>query len=101
MAATRAAQNKKIRQEALREQLSSQKHVEHVIELLGKIQKPVPFETEDMLARYKLVIDTKLKLINKYLPDLKSQEIDLNHGVQDSLDSLIEQIDGTSSGLDE
>ena len=28
-----------------------------------------------MVARYKIAIDTKLKLINKYLSDLKSVEI--------------------------
>lgn len=75
MAETREQSNRRIRQEALREQLSSQKHVEHVIDLLKKVEEPpTPLDTLD-LQRYKLVIDTKMKLINKYLPDLKSTEL--------------------------
>lgn len=75
MGATRAHHNRGLRQEALREQLSKQKHVQHVIEILEEINdldKPLD-QTE--LARKKIVVDTKLRLINKYLPDLKSTEI--------------------------
>jgi len=75
MAETKAQINRRIRQEALREQLSKQKHIEHVIEMVEIIRKPSDDFTNDMLARYKVAIDTKLKLINKYLPDLKASEI--------------------------
>ncbi len=75
MAKTRAQLNRAVRQEALREQLSNQGHVEHVIDMVDKIRKPKHKLKDDMLARYKIAIDTKLKLINKYLPDLKATEI--------------------------
>jgi hypothetical protein len=75
MAETRAQSNRRIRQEALRAQLESQGHVQHVIDILSKVEKPsAPLESID-IQRYKLIVDTKLKLINKYLPDLKSIEI--------------------------
>ncbi len=74
MAETRAQLNRKVRQEALREQLSSQGHVQHIIDMVDKIREPTHVLADDMLARYKIAIDTKLKLIVKYLPDLKATE---------------------------
>lgn len=74
MGTTAANKNRAIRQEALREQLSNQKHVEHVVEMLEEIKDlQLDLDAND-LARYKVAIDTKLKLIGKYLPDLKSVE---------------------------
>jgi len=72
---SRAAQNKKIRQEALREQLSSQKHVEHVIDIAKKLSDPNNEMESTDIQRYKAAADIKLKLINKYLPDLKAVEL--------------------------
>jgi len=74
MGTTAANKNRAIRQEALREQLSNQKHVEHVVEILNEIQDLQRDLDANDLARYKVAIDTKLKLIGKYLPDLKSVE---------------------------
>jgi|DEB0MinimDraft_6_1074348.scaffolds.fasta_scaffold03492_5 uncharacterized protein YnzC (UPF0291/DUF896 family) len=67
--------NRRIRQEALREQLASQGHIQHVIEILDEVNDPDSEIDQNMLQRKKLVVDTKLKLINKYLPDLKSVEV--------------------------
>ena len=74
MGMTRAQKNKSIRQEALREQLSSQKHVEHVVDILEQIGDLDSALDSNDLQRLKVVVDTKLKLITKYLPDLKSVE---------------------------
>jgi len=74
MGTTAANKNRAIRQEALREQLSSQGHVQHVVEMLNEIQDLQRDLDSNDLARYKVAIDTKLKLIGKYLPDLKSVE---------------------------
>ena len=70
MGMTRAQMNKSVRQKALREQLEGQGHVQHVVEILNKISD---LDSMD-LQRLKVVVDTKLKLITKYLPDLKSVE---------------------------
>jgi phage gp36-like protein len=67
--------NRRIRQDALREQLSQQKHHEHVVEILNEVRDPSQEIDANMLARYKLVIDTKLKLMNKYIGDVKSVEL--------------------------
>ena len=66
--------NRRIRQEALREQLQQQGHLQHVVDILGNIQNDDSMDNEK-LSRLKVVIDTKMKLLNKYLPDLKSTEI--------------------------
>lgn len=76
MAATRAANNKAIRQEALREQLSKQKHLEQVVKNVKKFEEQgITMESSELQA-LKHATDIRLKLINKYLPDLKQVEIE-------------------------
>ena len=75
MAATNAAKNKAIRQEALREQLASQGHLQHVVDILGKVSDPLLEIDPGMVKRYEITINTKLKLISKYLPDPKQIEL--------------------------
>ena len=77
---SRADENRAIRQEALREQLSKQKHVEHVIEICTELNDLSIQLEQGEVARKKIVLDTKLKLINKYLPDLKNTEISNDGG---------------------
>lgn len=81
MAATRAAQNKKIRQEALREQLSKQKHLEKVVDNVKKMEEQGSEMEGQELQALKYATDARLKLIAKYLPDLKSIDIegDIEH----------------------
>jgi len=68
---TRAAENKRIRQEALREQLANQKLVEKVIDIANKLADlDLKLEPADV-TRLKAAADTKLKLIDKYLPTEK------------------------------
>jgi len=81
MAATKAATNRKIRQEALRDQLSAQGHVQHVIEISNKLYDLDDELDQLKITRLKAAADIKLKLITKYLPDLKQIELDANlHG---------------------
>ena len=75
MAKTRAQQNRAIRQESLRELLASQGHLQHVIDLCCKLAELDTILEPSDINRLKIVIDTKLALIKKYLPDLKSTEI--------------------------
>ena len=82
MAETRAQSNRRIRQEALREQLSKQKHVEHVIDICEELNQLTTSLDSIEVTRKKIVLDTKLKLINKYLPDLKNTEISNDGGGQ-------------------
>ena len=72
---SRANKNKAIRAKALREQLSAQGHVQHVIDISNKLADLDDIlETTD-ITRLKAAADIKCKLITKYLPDLKAVEM--------------------------
>lgn len=66
------------RQESLRELLSQQKHEQHILDLLKKIENLDEDYNALEIQRLSKVIDTKLALIKKYLPDMKFIEGDLN-----------------------
>jgi hypothetical protein len=77
MARTRAQENRKIRQDALREQLAGQKLVEKVIDNVKKMEELDP---GDDTSKMKLDIlkasnADRHKLIDKYLPNLKQTEL--------------------------
>ena len=69
-----ATKNKKVRQQALREQLSAQGHVQHVIDLSEKLSTEYLSLESSQITALKSAAEIKLRLINKYLPDLKSVE---------------------------
>jgi len=73
--ATAKNKNRRIRQEALREQLAAQGHEQHIIDMLSKIMDESNEIEPHMLKRFEVAINTKLKLIDKYLPGLKALEI--------------------------
>ena len=73
MPADAAQKNRKVRQEALREQLRAQGHVQHVVEIANKLNDK-DIESSD-IQRLKLKADIHLALIKKYLPDLKAMEL--------------------------
>lgn len=75
MAGVRNTKQRAVRQEALREQLAAQGHIQHVIDIINKVSDENCHIETEMVARYKIAIDAKLKLINKYCPDLKQAEI--------------------------
>lgn len=93
---SRAAENKRIRQEALREQLASQKHVEKVIDSISKLEDLDTELEANSANRLKSAIDSRLKLVNKYLPDLKATEHsgELDHNVL--YRPIIKRFDGST-----
>lgn len=72
---SRANANRRIRQEALREQLKAQGHVQHLIENTMKLQDlDKPLDQNDV-QRLKAANDTHKYVIDKFLPNLKSIEV--------------------------
>lgn len=73
MAETRAQSNRRIRQEALREQLANQGHVLQYIETLDKIQELDIYSEKftNELNKLKTANEQRLKIIDKYLPSEK------------------------------
>ena len=82
---SRANENRRIRQEALREYLEQRGLLQHVFDLAKKLEDLDQELDAVKVQRLGKVIDTQMKLINKYLPDLKSSEIDLNVNEESTL----------------
>ena len=75
---TRGQENRRIRQEALREQLANQGHIQQVIVNVKKIESLDPTGGNDTTVELnilKTATELRLKLVNKYLPDLKATEL--------------------------
>lgn len=71
-----AAKQRKARQDALREYMSQQRHEQQIVENIDKIEKLNPecesFSNE--LNKYRVANEQRLKLLDKYLPNLKAVE---------------------------
>ena len=74
--ATVKARNKRVRQEALRELLANKGLIQHVLEITKELNDESIEIDPAMVDRKKFVVNTKLKLIAKYLPDEKIVEIE-------------------------
>lgn len=78
MGMTEAQRSRQIRQDSLRELLEKQGHLQHILEMSDKLSNLDDELDALKIQRLRAVIDTKLKLLNKYLPDLKAVEIEGN-----------------------
>lgn len=74
MGATVAARNKKVREEALREQLRNKGLVQQVLEISEKLNNQYLKLENSHINALKASAELKLKLVNKYMPDLKAIE---------------------------
>jgi len=70
-----ASVNRKARQENLRDQLAAQGHVQHVVDIATKFRDTAVSMDPQEMQGLKHAADIHLKLINKYLPDMKAVEI--------------------------
>ena len=85
MATTRANENRRIRQDALREQLSAKGLTQQVIESAEKLADLTkPLEAIDV-QRLTSANTARLALVKKYLPDLKQTDIELSGPDGDTL----------------
>ena len=75
MAATDAARNRKVRQEALRDQLAEQCRVQHILDNIDKIEDLTNDLESGDIFRLKTANEQRIKLLAKYLPDLKTMEL--------------------------
>jgi len=73
-----AAKQRKARQDALRDYISEQRHEQEVVKNIDKIEK-LDCESESFsnnLNKLKVANEQRLKLLNKYLPDMHHSTID-------------------------
>jgi len=93
---TRAQQNRFIRQEALRDQLEGQGHVQYLVEISEKLREldaesGKGLETLD-IVRLKAAAEIHKGLVDKYLPSLKQSDstITMDARVSDATDDEID-----------
>lgn len=77
MSITQANKNRKMRQDNLREWLSEKCTAQHLVDNINKIEdlNPESDSFTNDLAKYKVANEQRLKVLDKYLPSLKSVEM--------------------------
>ena len=80
---SRAQANRRMRQESLREYLQERGSVQHLIDLIEKVEalEPSDPDFDKQLSKLKVSMDQRQKLLGKYLPELKATEMDLSADV--------------------
>jgi hypothetical protein len=84
---SRANENRAIRQEALRASLEAGGHIQHVLDICKELDNLSIDMDAIAVQRKRAVIDTKMKIIGKYLPDTKSVELSNKDGEAFKTDS--------------
>ena len=76
MARSQGETNRKARQENLREWFSKKCSAQHLVDNIKKIENLEPDSDTFVndLAKYRVANEQRLKILSKYLPDLKSTE---------------------------
>lgn len=72
---THRQKNRAIRQEELREMLANRCRLQHILENIEKLEDLGVKMKADAVNRVKVANEQRLKLLNKYLPDLRSVEV--------------------------
>ena len=70
-----ATKNRQVRQEELRNLLREQGHLQHVVKIIGELSDKKETLSPAMVDRYKIAMNARLKLMAKYIPDLKAVEV--------------------------
>ena len=91
---TRAQKIRQERRDSLRELLSAQGHEQHVLELLEQLRNLDEELDSVKVQRLSKFIDTKMKLIAKYLPDDK-EPTDVNLGGQEDNPVAVTEVRNT------
>jgi hypothetical protein len=97
MAAPKAAVNRGMKQDVLREYITERGSVQYLFDLIYKIEQldVTGSDFQNDLAKYKVALDARIKMIGKYLPDLKSQEITGADGAGLVVQILKKRFDGS------
>ena len=83
----RKTRMKQERQETQREMLRSNGHISQAIEIAGKLQDESIDLDHTMVNRLKSAAEIHLKMVNKYLPDLKSTELAVTGSLDTGIDA--------------
>ena len=81
---SRATENKRIRQDALRDYISERGSVQYLFDLIEKAEEldPTDPDFDKKLSKMKVVFDQRQKMLDKYMPNLKASEISLDANIR-------------------
>lgn len=81
---SRAQTNKRVRQDSLREYLAERGSVQHLFDLIEKLEDLDPQDPnfDKDLSKLDKAISQRQKVLAKYMPDLKASEIKLDAQIQ-------------------
>jgi hypothetical protein len=86
---SRANENKAIKQEAIREYLSARGKVDYILDNVEKLEDLLTPMDMGEVNRIKAATDVRVRLLDKYLPSLKSTELTATvNGLADLLSNL-------------
>ena len=89
MGVSAGTKNRQIRQEALRDQLRAGGHLQYVVDIAKEFNTRGKDMEQAEIATKKHAADIHLKLISKYLPDLKAMELTGDGGGDIGIDQLM------------
>lgn len=95
-----ATKQRQMRQEAMRDQLRAKGLEQHVLDCATKLHDEYRKLEASQIQALKASADLRLKLMNKYLPDLKAVEHSVDQG-DNVLSAILKEISGNTSGLPE
>lgn len=93
-----ATKQRQMRQEAMRDQLRAKGLEQHVLDCATKLHDEYKELEASQIQALKASAELRMRLMNKYLPDLKSVEHSVDQG-DTVMSAILEQISGNSAGL--
>ena len=72
---TRAQQNRQIRQDEMRRAIAEKARADHILIGVYRLENEANEMTAQEISALGKALDIRMKLLNKYLPDLKSIEV--------------------------
>lgn len=88
------------RKETLREEISSRGYHDHAHKNIQKIENLEPEDPhfQHRLQKHKIAAELQMRMMNKYIPDLKAVEIDANLTATDMTDAELDEEIGKFEG---
>ena len=81
---SRATENRRMRQDALREYIQERGSVQYLFDLIEKAEQldPTDPDFDKKLSQMRVVFDQRQKMLDKYMPALKASEISLEANIK-------------------
>lgn len=90
---TRAARNRELRRDNLRADLAERMRIQHIALGIYRLENEANEMTPQEIQALGKALDIRMKMLNKYLPDLKAEEVETAKGTQSEQRLVIDVTD--------